>query len=150
MVYGIIFAGNSSNSRKIFTLQKKIISVMVGEHPRTPCRSLFKNLEILPVPYLYIFSLTNFFVNNQENVQINPSVHSINTRYKHHLHRPIANLSCFQKNAFHSGIRIFNSLPRSLTNLKNEEAQFKVALRRYLNVLSFYSVDEFLMCTDNL
>jgi hypothetical protein len=43
--YGIIFWGNSSNSRKIFTLQKKIIRVMVGAHPRTSCRRLFKNLK---------------------------------------------------------------------------------------------------------
>jgi hypothetical protein len=97
MKYRIIFGGNSSNSRKIFSLQNKIIRIMVGAHPRTPCRSLFKKPEILPVPCQYIFSLMNFFVNNQENFQANSSVHSINTRNKHHLHRPIANLSCFQK-----------------------------------------------------
>jgi hypothetical protein len=28
--------------------------------------------------------------------------------------------------------------------LKNEKAQFKVALRKYLNTYSFYSVDDFL------
>jgi hypothetical protein len=33
--YGIIFWGNSSNS-------KKIIRIMVGAHPSTPCRSLLK------------------------------------------------------------------------------------------------------------
>jgi hypothetical protein len=122
---------------------------MVGAHPRTPSRSLFKKSEILPVPGQYIFSLMNFFVNNQENFQTNSSVCSINTRYKHHLHRPIANLSRFQKSAFYSGIRSFNSLPCSLINLKNEKAQFKVALRRYLNAHSFYSVNEFFMCTDD-
>jgi hypothetical protein len=68
--YGIIFGGNSSNSRKIFTLQKKIIRIMVGAHPRTQCRNIFKKLEILPVTCQYIFSLMNFFVNNQENFQI--------------------------------------------------------------------------------
>jgi hypothetical protein len=91
----------------------------------------------------------NFFVNNQENFQINSSVHS-NKRNKHHLHRPVAKLSCFQESAYYSGIRIFNSSPRSLTNLKNEKAQFKVALRRYLDAHSFYSVDEFFMCIDDL
>jgi hypothetical protein len=148
--YGIIFWGNSSNSRKIFILQKKIIRIMVGAHPRTPCRCLFKKLEILPVPCHYIVSLKNFSVNNQENFPTNSSAHSINTRNNHHLHRPIANLSCFQKSAFYPSIRIFNSLPRSLKNLKNEKAQFKVALRTYLNAHAFYSVDEFLICTDNL
>jgi IS1 family transposase len=104
--YGIIFWGNSCNSRKIFTVQKKIIRILVGAHPRTPCRNLFKKLEILPVPCQYIFSLMNF-VNNQENFQTNSSVHSINTRIKHHLHRPVANLSCFQKRAFYSSIENF-------------------------------------------
>jgi IS1 family transposase len=102
--YGIILGGNSSNSRKIFTLQKKIIRIMVVAHPRTPCRNLFKKLDILPVPCQYIVSLMNFFVNNQENFQTNSSVHSTNTRNKHHLCRPIANLSCFQKSAFYSSI----------------------------------------------
>jgi hypothetical protein len=60
--YGIMFWGNLSNSRKIFTLQKKIIRIMVGAHPRTSCRRLFKNLEILSVPSQYIYSLMNFFV----------------------------------------------------------------------------------------
>jgi hypothetical protein len=122
---------------------------MAGACPRTPYRSLFKKLEILPVSCQNIVSLMNFLVNNQEIFQTSSSVHSINTRNKHHFHRPIANLSCFQKSAFYSAIRIFHSLPCSLTNLKNEKAQFKVALRRYLNAHSFYWVDEFVMCTDD-
>ena len=40
--YGIIFWGNSSNSRKIFTLQKKIVKIMASAQPRISCRSLFK------------------------------------------------------------------------------------------------------------
>ena len=42
--YGIIFCGNSSNSGRIFTLQKKTIRHMAGAQPRTSCRSLFKQL----------------------------------------------------------------------------------------------------------
>jgi hypothetical protein len=148
--YRIIFWRNSSNSGKIFTLQNKIIRIMVGAHPRTPCRCLFKKPETSPVPCQYIFSLMNFFVNNHENFQTNSSVDSINTRNKHHHHRPVANLSCFQTSAFYSGIRIFNTLPHCLINLKNEKAQFRVALRRYVNAHSLYSADEFLMCTDDL
>jgi hypothetical protein len=82
--------------------------------------------------------------------QTNSSVHNINTRNKHHLHRPVANLSCFQKGASYSGIIIFNSLPRSITNLKNENTQFKVALKKFLNAHCFYCVDEFFTCTDDM
>jgi hypothetical protein len=137
--YGIIFWGNSSYSKKIFTIQK-----------RTSCRRLFKKLEILTVPSQYIYSLMSFFIGNQVKFQTNSSVHNINTRNKHHLHRAVANLSCFQKGASYSGIRIFNSLPQSITNLKNEKTQFKVALKRFLNAHSFYSVDEFFTCTDDM
>ena len=41
--YGIMFWENSSNSRKVFTLQKRIIKIMVGAHHRTSYRKLFKN-----------------------------------------------------------------------------------------------------------
>jgi hypothetical protein len=69
---------------------------------------------------------------NQEHFQTNFAVHSVNTRNKNQLHRPIANLSCFQNSAYYAGINIFNSLPSSLTSLVNKKAQFKVALKRHL------------------
>jgi len=70
----------------------------------------------------------SFLIGNQDKFLTNLSVHSINTRNKHHLHRLIANLSCFQKDTSYSGIRIFNNLPQSITSLRNEKPQFKVAL----------------------
>jgi len=38
----------------------------------------------------------NFIINNQEIFRTDMSVHGINTRNKQHLHRPNADLSCFQ------------------------------------------------------
>jgi len=45
---------------------------------------------------------------------------------------------------------IFYSLPPSLTVLKNNKVKLKAALRKSLNTHSFYSVDAFFMCKDNL
>jgi hypothetical protein len=59
--------------------KKKVITITVGAQPRTPCRSLFKELEILPTPCQYIFSLMNFILSNQEHLQTNPSTHSTDT-----------------------------------------------------------------------
>jgi len=42
-----------------------------------------------------------------------------------------------------------NSLPPSLTALKNDEVKFKAALRKDLNTHSYF-VDEFFMCKDNV
>jgi len=93
ITYGIILWSNSSNSGRIFTLQKQIIRIMADAQPRTSCRSLFKQLENLPAPCQYICSLINFIFINQEIFQTNSSIHNINTRNKHHLHGPNANLS---------------------------------------------------------
>jgi len=77
--YGIIFWVNTSNSRKIFTSHITIVRIMAGAEPSTVCRSLFKQLEVLPVTCQYILSLMNFIINNQEIFQTNSSVHNINT-----------------------------------------------------------------------
>jgi hypothetical protein len=143
MKNGIIFWGNSSDSKKVFTLQKKTLRIMVGIKPRNSCRDLFKKLQILPLPCEYIFSWLNFIISNQGHFQTNSVVHSVNTRNKHRLQRPIANLTGFQKSTYYSGINIFNNLPSSLKSLMNENATFKEALKRYLNTCSFYCVDEF-------
>jgi hypothetical protein len=38
----IIFWGNSSDSKKVFTLQKKIVRIVVGVKPQNSCRELFR------------------------------------------------------------------------------------------------------------
>jgi hypothetical protein len=43
---------------------------------------------------------------------------------------------------------IFQQLPFIVTILKNYEAKFKLALRKYLHTHFFFSVDEFFMCKD--
>ena len=62
------YFGGSSSSKKSedFHFTKKDIRIMAGAQPRTSCRSLFKQLEISPVPCLYILSLLNFISSNVE------------------------------------------------------------------------------------
>jgi hypothetical protein len=114
--FGIIFGAHLSYGKKMFTLQKRIFRIMVGIKPRN---DLFKRSKILPLPCEYTFSLVNLIVNNHEKIS-NSAVHSINTRKKYHLHRPCANLSCFDKSTYYAGINIFNSLPCRLRSLINE------------------------------
>jgi hypothetical protein len=144
MKYGIIFGGNSSNSKMIFTLQKRTVRIIFVVKSRNSCRNLFMRWEILPLPCEYIFTLMNFVVNNQEHFQTNSGMYSVSTRNRDHLHRPCVNPCSFQKTACYFVIKIFNSLPSNLRSLMNKKAQFKVALKRYLNTHCFYSVEEFL------
>ena len=84
----------------------------------------------------------NVIVSNQENFQTYSSIHNINTRNKH-LHRPNAKLLLSTLYVLYD-IRNLDTLLHSLTVLKNKKAKYKLSLRRYLNICSFYSSDEFL------
>jgi len=102
------------SNRTCYTLRKQIITIMAGAQPRTSRRGPFKQLDILPVPCQYVLSLMNSSINNQEIFETNSSIYNINTKNKHHLHKPNVNLSCVQKSTFYAGIKIFNNLPSSV------------------------------------
>jgi hypothetical protein len=96
--------------------------------------------------YSYMFQhICAIPVDNEDNFQTISSIHGVDTSNKTQLHRSIANLSCFQKGVSCAGIKVFNSLPSSILNLRNDKLRFKVALQRYLMDHSFYSLAEFLM-----
>jgi hypothetical protein len=61
---------NCTNSGNIFTVQKQIVRNMAVAQPRAPCRSPFKQLETPPVACMYILSLVDFIIDNQEIFQI--------------------------------------------------------------------------------
>jgi hypothetical protein len=127
--------GVTFNIGKVFTSQKKIFRIVAGTQPKTSYRTLFKQAKILPVPCQYILLLMNFFISNQEIFQTILSVHNINTRHKHQLHRPNANLSCLQKSTFYTGIKIFNSLAPSVTVIKKDKAKFEATSRKYIHTI---------------
>jgi hypothetical protein len=142
--YGIIFWGNTADSKKVFVLQKKIIRIIMGVGPTYSCRGLFKHLGILPIPSVYLYSLMMFVVNNLDKFQLNSSVHGVNTRNRERLHRPLSHLSAYQSGVYYSCIRLFNRLPINIFILKHNKNLFKRALRRYLLEHNFYSVNEFI------
>jgi hypothetical protein len=112
---------------------------------RSSRRSLVKKLDILHVSCQYMFLLVIFIVDNLENFQTNSTIHGVDIRNKTQLHRPIANLPCFQKGVSYTGIKIFNTLHSSISNLRKDRLHFKVELRKYLLAHSFRSLAEFLM-----
>ena len=144
MSYGIIFWGNSADSKNIFLLQKRAIRIIVGAKVRESCRLFFKKLEILTLTNQYIYSTINFLLCNKENFPTNSAIHSIDTRRRNDFHTPSSNLSCFQRGVRYMAIKMFNSLPEDIKNHSQNPAVFKVKLKNYLISHTFYSVDEFL------
>jgi hypothetical protein len=141
--YGIIHWGNSTNINKVFVLQKKLIRIMKTVNPTHSCRNLFKELDILPVPCVYLFSLMTYVVNNQAKFITNNSVHDKGTRMNDLFHLPSTHLTAYRRGVYYSGIRLFNMLPTYILSKKNDKRQFKSALRKYLITNAFYSINEF-------
>jgi hypothetical protein len=135
--------GNSPHNTDIFKIQKRIIEIMTKSRSRDSCRRLFKRLEILPLQYQYVFSVLLFVVKNKDLYTTNQEMHNINTKSNINLHPPVFNFTVFEKGAYFSGINLFNYLPLKIKSLWNEIKLFKPALKRFLNVHSFYSVEEY-------
>jgi hypothetical protein len=60
LLYGIIFWGQASNSKRLFLLQKRVLQIMTRHGNRSSCRNLFKQLGILPLNSQYIYSILLF------------------------------------------------------------------------------------------
>ena len=91
--------------------QNKSHTIITGLRPRDSCRGLFKKLKVLPLQSHYILSLLLCIVNNKNIFHVNSEMHGFNTRQNSNLHQPQANLLLYQKGAYYSGIKVFNSLP---------------------------------------
>jgi hypothetical protein len=122
--YGIIFWGTSTNSIKIFRLQKRILRIMTKSKRTESCRKLFKEMEILPFYSQHIFSLSMYVVNNKQSFIKNCEIHNHNTRSANNLHVPAANITKYKKSAYYMGTKIFNHLSNNIKGLVNEKKGF--------------------------
>jgi hypothetical protein len=82
-------------------------------------------------------------VNNRNYYTPNSIFYDSNSRQRNDLHLPQATLAMYQKGAYYSGVKVFNSLPTALKDISSEPRKFKTALRNFLEIHSFYSLDEF-------
>jgi len=111
------------------------------------CGDLVTKLNSLPLQSQYIFSLLMFVVKNKDLFKTNSYVHSFNTRSRHVLHIPAANLAVLQNGVCYSGIKINNHLPPIIKKLSYDSCLMVggrwlliLALRRFFYTKSFYSL----------
>ena len=122
----------------------------MGARKKDSCRGFFKILKNLPLSAQYIYSLLMFVVNNRNLFLDNGELYTIKTRNSYNLHPPLSHLTKYQKGIYYAGIRIFNHLPTSIKSIANETKELKKALKWFLLVNSFYSMDEFLIIRNNV
>jgi len=143
MEFGILFWGVSVESKKVFLQQKRVIRIMTGSPPRSTCRTLFCKLEILTMISQYILSSMRFLSSNLGIFTFNSSVHSINTRSRLKLHKPLVRLKLYQQSPYYNCVNIYNKLPDDLAKLITNKKQFLQQLKNYLIDKPFYTMEEF-------
>jgi hypothetical protein len=126
---------NSTDSTKIFKMQKRAIRIITGSKNRDSCRDLFHNLKISQFHSQYILSLLLVVVDNNSIYNLNSDIHNIYMGKIFNFHQPSANLSICIKRIHSLAIKMFNSL--------HQQQQFNTSLKHYLRSHS-YSIGEYL------
>ena len=77
--YGVLFWGGDSQSAEVFKLQKKVVRSICNVKRKTSCRELFRTLNILPVPCVYIMEMVYYIKVNNKVLKQNLAIHDYET-----------------------------------------------------------------------
>lgn len=141
--YGVMFWGNSSESNRVFLLQKKVVRLISGAGPRDSCKHHFQQLQILPLPCILILHCSLFVKKNYQRFSSKNHVHSHFTRNSSILQYPIHRTTFFERSPFYLCISIFNHLPDIIKEEQSTQ-RFKMLVGKFLIQHCFYSVAEYL------
>jgi hypothetical protein len=128
---------------RMFRLQKKVIR-MIGKVDRhASCRNLFKDLNILSLPCLYISEVVCCVKSNMEKLKYNEEVHDHCTRQKSDLHIQFCRTTLFKNSSTNVGIKLNIKLPNTIKRLEKIQ-KFKRRLEYFLLQHIFYSMDKYM------
>ena len=65
-----------------------------------------------------------FLLQNQEKFTFNTEVYNIKARNKLKLHKPVSNLTLYQKGVYYMSIMIFNRLPDCIARVVENKRSF--------------------------
>lgn len=143
MRYGIVLWGASGDASGLFLLQKYIVRTMMQKPRTSSCRPLFRELEILTLPSLYIYEILVNVRCNLPFYRKEGTRHRYNTRNSNLLIYPQHSTVFFEGSAFYMGLKLYNRLPKAFKD-DLPLNKFKAHLRQLLVKKVYYSVPEYL------
>ncbi|XP_063381206.1 uncharacterized protein LOC134667714 [Cydia fagiglandana] len=147
--YGIILWGNCKDINRVFKLQKKCVRAICSARSRDSCLPLFKELQILTVPSLYVYEICLYVKKNlhkfniqKSNPRITSKLHGFNLCY------PIDHKTAyFRKSVFYMSVHTFNHLPNEIKILEQPELGRK--LYKWCLEKSYYKISDHFMSSNN-
>lgn len=108
------------------------------------CRGKFRDLKLLTVPALHIFSCINLVIDRYAELCKN-NTNRYRLRRPHDLVLEIYNGKFAEKNPIYSGTRFFNRLPQDIKKLvSGDPNKIKNVVKKYLIEKELYTINEFL------
>lgn len=145
--YAIITWGHSSHLKTVFKLQRRVVRIIGGLSYRACVKNYFKEKSILTVPCLYILYAL-LYVKSNLTTYNNLTNMSLITRSTHSIYTEFYRVGRSRNAINYYGPKLFNKLPKRIANLPF--SQFSRTIRNFLLKNAFYSLDEFLNCSDVL
>lgn len=139
---GMVLWGASPAASQVFVSQKRILRCIASVPRMHSCRPLFKKYNIMTLPCIYIYEVLLFTHKRRHLFINNHDIHTYATR-RNLVRLPLPRLELYKSSPFYNGIRLYNVLPDEV--LTRNVGQFGVALKRFLLLNAFYSVEEFLL-----
>lgn len=141
--YGIVAWGSSPHFHRVFKAQKRIIRCIQNKPMRFSCRSLFREMKILPLPSLYLNELAIWAFNNKHNYKKNNDFFkNMTTRGCFDFSIPMHKTALFQRGPEYRAMTVFNRLPIDIKNTTGRDV-FKSKVKKYMLEHQFYSYDEY-------
>jgi hypothetical protein len=116
--YGILFWGGDSQNKKVFKIQKKVVGLICNINWKTSCTELFRTLNILPVPCVYIMLTVYYIKLNSKGFKQNSAIHDYNTHHRSDFQTQFCRTDIFKKSVNNLGTKLYNKLLNHLKNLR--------------------------------
>lgn len=143
--YALLVWGHSSQSERVFRLQRRAVRLIAGLGYREECRGTFAQFRILTLPSVFILENLLYMKRNLSNYVANGDVHEHDTRRAGDFRSRYCRLKRTQNGPDFFAPMFFNRLPVAVRELPMK--QFKTEVIGILLNKTFYSFNEFLSCT---
>ena len=146
ITYCILAWGNSPASEYIFKMQRRAVRVLGRIGFRDDCKHTFMDLQVLTLPCEYILACIMYANTQKHTLDTNSNYHDYETRGRHDIRPDFCRLTRTQRGFLQVSVTLFNKLPPDSRNLTN--TALKSRLKRFLLAKAYYSIRDFLMCSD--